>query len=275
MPAWVAPPRAPGRRHVLAALALAAWPCRDAAAAAIPLRIGALRGPQADLLRFAATLPPARRLNVTVAVAAPGAGAKADMARALSAGALDGIACANSQELEAFNAAHGTALVPGFPTVTLPFGIYSRRVRAISQLRTGDTIVLPAPPVEFNRARVLLYNYGLLFAHEDDGLNADFSNIVNPRGFVLQTASLSDLPARLAQAAAVVMPFDVAVSSGLKPSVSSIALEDGKSPYTQVLAVRAGDRGKPWLATLARAFQSRDMRRFIYQNYGDEVAPPW
>ena len=261
--------RPPGRRHLLAGLAAALWPGKTLAAA--PPRLAALRGPQADLLAFALGLPAAHGLNAQLTVA----DSKADLARALAAGTLDGIASHNSQELDAYNAAHGSALVAGFATITTPIGIYAGKLHSVVQLKKGDVIVLPKPQLEYNRARVLLYNYGLLFAHEDDGLNPDFGNIVNPRGFVLETEELAHLPARLADAAAVLMPYDIAVAAGQRPSVTSIGLEDGKSPYTQVLAVRAAALAAPWLKTLARAFQSREVRRRIYEHYGDSVQAPW
>ncbi len=261
--------RGPGRRQVLAALTASLWAGR-ASAGATP-RLGAVRGPQASLLAYATTLGAARRLSIKLTISDDAAA----LARDLASGALDGIASHNAQELDAWNAAHGTALVTGFPTVTLPFGIYARKVHSITQLRQGDRIVLPRPALAYNRARVLLYNYGLLYAHEDNGLSPDFGNIVNPRGFVIETVDLHALAGRLGDAGIVVMPYDVAVAAGLRPSIDSIGLEDGKSPYTQVLAVRAADRGAPWLATLARSFQSREVRRFIYDHYGDSVQPPW
>jgi ABC-type metal ion transport system substrate-binding protein len=242
-----------------------------AARATAPIRLGALRGPQETLLRLATTLHPARGLPIQVIEAdEPDA-----LAAALAAGQLDGIASHNSQELTRYNAAHGASLVPVFATVTLPVGIYSRKTHSIVLLRKGNVIVLPRPHLERDRARILLYNYGLLYAHEDGGLDPDLGNIVNPLGFAFQDADLAALPAALSTADAVVIPYGVAVAAGLKPSVDSIGLEDGKSPYQQVLAVRAADRRAAWLLPLSRAFQSRDVRRFIYDHYGDSVQTPW
>jgi ABC-type metal ion transport system substrate-binding protein len=262
--------RGPARRQVLAALAGSLWPA-GGATAGTRQALGAQRGPQADLLAYAATLKPAASLRIELTVADD----PAALAEGLVRGTWQGVAGFNSQELAAWNQAHAASLQVGFPTVTLPIGIYAQQRHSIVQLRTGDRIVLPAPKLLYDRARILLYNYGLLYAHEDDGLDPDLGNIVNPRGFVLQTAPLAELPARLHDAAAVLIPYGVAVDAGLKPAVTSIGLEDGKSPYSQVLAVRAADRAQPWLATLARIFQSREVRRYIYDHYGDSVQPPW
>ncbi len=230
------------------------------------VRIGALHGPQAVLMARAVQANPGFRLIETMDRDA--------LMRDLAHGTIDASASHTSQEIRALPVNDGR-IVPAFATVTLPFGIYSHRVRSITQLRDGDLLVLPNIKSGYDRARVLLYNYGLLFAHEDDGLNADFSSIVNPRKFTLVTDDPWRLAARLADAAAVVMPYETAVGAELRPSIDSIGLEDGKSPYAQMVAVRQADIGKPWLRLLASSFQSRAIRRFIYAQFGDSVEPPW
>jgi ABC-type metal ion transport system substrate-binding protein len=269
-PPFSAPGRLARRRILFAGLAASLW-SRGSARAAAPIRLGALHGPQETLLRLAITLHPARGLPIELV----GADDPDTLAAALAAGHLDGIASHNSQELTRYNTAHGATLLPAFATVTLPVGIYSLKTHSIVLLRKGNLIVLPRPHLERDRARILLYNYGLLYAHEDGGLDPDLGNIVNPLGFEFHDADLPALPAALSSADTVLIPYGVAVAAGLKPSIDSIGLEDGKSPYQQVLAVRSADRQAAWLAPLSRAFQSRDVRRFIYDHYGDSVQTPW
>jgi D-methionine transport system substrate-binding protein len=247
------------RRHFLAGALVATR------ADAMPvLRIGAAFGPQLVLIQQAALLSRPHGLQIDVAPGEPAA-----LFAALRAGTLAASASHTAQQLD------GTGATAAFDTVTLPTGIYSHRVKSIVQLRDGDAVAMPAAPLEHARAQVLLYNYRLLFAHEDDGLTQDLSTIVNPRHFRFVAASPSLLARRLDDTAAAVLPYADAVAAGLLPGTDSIGLEDGNSPYTQVLAVREADRGAPWLAALARVFQSREMRRFIYTRYGESVRPPW
>jgi ABC-type metal ion transport system substrate-binding protein len=237
--------------------------------AATDLRIGTLAGADADLALHAAALARQAGLDLRVVVFSD----HRSLAGALAHNAVRAICGLNEQQLRAVPGAAG--LVAGFATVTLPTGIYSRRVKSMVQLADGATIVLPEEPIEHDRARVLLYNYRLLFAHEDDGLTADLHTIVNPRHFVLQTAPAAALAGRLSDADAVVIPYRAAVSAGLRPDRDSIGLEDGKSPYAEVVAVRQADGRSAWLAAFAKAFQSRDMRRYIMARYGDSIQPPW
>ena len=239
-----------------------------AAHADTPVKIGALQGPQADLLSVAAGMANTQGLNVKVVRSDDAAW----LIGAVQRGELQATASHNAVQLGSLA---GSSIVPAFATITLPTGIYSRRVKSIVQLRDYDVIVLPDPKLENARARVLMYNYRLLFAHEDDGLDPGLDNIVDPRHFVLRSAETSALADHLKDAAAVLLPYEAAARAGLRPATDSIALEDGKSPYAQVVAVRAADRNAVWLANFARIFQSRGMRRHITERYGDSVQPPW
>jgi D-methionine transport system substrate-binding protein len=241
------------------------------AAAAAPLRIGALRGPYEAVLDYTRTLAAKRALAIEIVESQD----PAALRQAVADGILHAAACENPRTAERGDGASLHRLVPAFATVTLPIGIYSRQIHAVTQLRRGDRIVLPSNLVERDRARVLLYNYGLLRAHEDGGLAADFSNLVNPIGFQLEEAAPEDLPRHLGDARAVLMPYQVAVDARLRPAVDSIGLEDGKSPYTGMLLVRAADQHAEWVGRLKRLLQSREVRQFIYERYGDSVEPPW
>ena len=239
-------------------------------AAAVPLRIATLPGPCDVLIGYAATLGARQGLPIKLAPQSD----VTTMNRAVADGAAQAGACENTQTLHEADS-FSEKLAPAFYAVTLPIGIYSRHVHAVTQLRPGDTIVLPRSPVDRDRARVLLYNFGLLRAHEDDGLNPDFSNIVNPIGFKLEEVQPAALPARLADAGAVLLPYTIAVRAGLQPAKDSIGFEDGRSAYAGAVIVRTTDLKAPWVMTLKHLFQSRQMRQFIYDRYGDSVRSPW
>jgi D-methionine transport system substrate-binding protein len=262
-------PRVLPRRSAMAGLAACAL--ARPAAAANSRRIGARNGPEAELLSWLLGQDSVQGLGLELVVAADAA----SLAEATAAGRLAGFAGFTGQELDRWNAAHRGSLALGFPTVTLPLCIYSRRRFSVAQLRDGDTIVLPSTRLDYDRARVLMYNYRLLFAHEDAGLDADFGNVVNPRHFVLKQEKPERLAGHLDHDAAVVMPYDVAEASGLRAVADAIGREDGKSPYAQTFVVPASLRHEDWLGALALAFQSRETRRFIYDHYGDSIEPPW
>jgi D-methionine transport system substrate-binding protein len=261
---------AAARRFRRRAVLLGAASLAAARAAPAATRLGVLQGPFASVFAFlASALPPERSLVLRPA-ADP-----APLLASLARGEIDGAACTNVQGLQA--ASHGLAapLIPAFYTLTLPTGLYSRRVRAASRLRDGDRVVLPEDPVENERARVLLYNYGVLRVHEDAGLAPGFANLVNPGKYRLETRPSAHLAAELDRAALVVLPYADAVAAGLRPATDSIGLEDGHSPYAGVLAIRAADRDAPWVVSLGRDFRSRAVRAFLQTRYGDSVQTPW
>jgi hypothetical protein len=85
--------------------------------------------------------------------------------------------------------------------------------------------------------------------------------------------------ARLARAldtaAFVAMENNDAARAGLQPARDSIGIEDARSPYADVLAVRDADRAQPWAHQLVAAYHSNDVAHFILTRYQDSVRRPW
>ncbi|MGA9914308.1 MAG: MetQ/NlpA family ABC transporter substrate-binding protein, partial [Paraburkholderia sp.] len=58
-----------------------------------------------------------------------------------------------------------------------------------------------------------------------------------------------------------------------QPTKDAIALEDIRSPYANLIAVRAQDKDKPWVKKLVAAYQSEDVRQFIKTQFKGSVVP--
>ena len=59
------------------------------------------------------------------------------------------------------------------------------------------------------------------------------------------------------------------------PKQDAIAIEDAKAPYANMLAVRAADKDKPWVAKLVAAYHSPEVKQFIESKYGGAVITAW
>ncbi len=62
-----------------------------------------------------------------------------------------------------------------------------------------------------------------------------------------------------------------AVSAGLDPVKDPILKEDAKGPYVNLIAVREGDAGKPWVATLVESYRSPEVKAFILDKFKGAV----
>jgi D-methionine transport system substrate-binding protein len=58
-------------------------------------------------------------------------------------------------------------------------------------------------------------------------------------------------------------------------AVSAIMLAGPNGPYANILAIRAADKDKLWVAKLVAAYHSPDVKRFIEAKFGGSVVAAW
>jgi YaeC family lipoprotein len=234
------------------------------------IRVGVVPGPHARVMKVVQAVAAARGLRVEITVRRDPVRLNADLA----AGVLDANSC---QDLAALHAdAHGYDLVDVAITITLPLAFYSRTARSFRELRPGDTVAIPRRPADAGRALILLHNYGLLQLRDDVGLAATPADVaVHRRGLKLVQIDAPRLARALDRVAAVAMTYPVAEAAGLQPARDGIGMEDGRSPWANVLVIRAEDRAKPWVAQLVDAYHSADVASFIHTEFRGSVRRPW
>jgi len=261
------------RRQLMAGLL--AWPllpaqsAQAATVASPPRLIGTTPGPHAEILAQVRPIAASAGLDLRIVVREGGLGINADVA----AGRLDA-AC--FQDGVSFAGEARSQLIAAAATVCLPMALYSRRLTSPKQLKDGDTVALPRGAAGTARALVLLQNYGLIGLREGSGLQAGLRDVVGNRRRLRFVQMRGDgLAGALAKVALAVIDSVDAARAGLEPARDSIGLEDGRSPYAGVLAVRRDQAGAPWVAQLLRAYRSEPMQRFLLEHYRDSVRRPW
>ena len=75
------------------------------------------------------------------------------------------------------------------------------------------------------------------------------------------------------EAPAVIINANFAIDAGLNPVEDSIVVEDGESPYANLIAVRSGDEERPELRRLIEVLQSEEITQFIEEEYGGTIIP--
>lgn len=243
-----------------------------AEAPAQTLRIGVTSGPQAEIMELVKHIAAGKGLDLRIVRYEDGRQLDADLA----AGALDANSFQDLEYLQAQNQAHGYQLVDVAYTVTLPLAFYSKRLASLRELKPGDRVALPSTPADCARALILLQNYGLITFPDAAGLHATPRDIsANPRKLRFLSLAPDQLPAALPKVAFAAMPWSVAEQAGLQPARDSIGMEDARSPYADVIAVRAQDKNQPWVAGLVAAYHSEPIKHFILTRYQDSVRRPW
>jgi D-methionine transport system substrate-binding protein len=145
-----------------------------------------------------------------------------------------------------------------------PLGLYSKKIKSISELKAGDLIAVPNDPSNEARALRLLEKGGLIQLKAGDGELATVRDIAaNPKKLKFREIDAAQLPRTLDDVAASVINANFAGEAGLVPSRDAILSEGKDSPYANVIVVRAEDKDQPFVKALVKAVHSPEVRAYI------------
>jgi D-methionine transport system substrate-binding protein len=250
------------RTTVLAALALAVLP-RHARAAEV-IRLGVENGPHAEIAEIVKKLLAADSIEVKVFEFT-------DYTRpnpALADGDLDANSFQHQPYLDQQVKDRGYKIVSVAKTVVFPIGVYSRKVKALTDLPQGGKVAIPNDPSNGGRALLLLQAQGVLKVKPGTGITPSVADVVeNPKKLKLLEVDASQLPHVLPDVDAAVINTNFAIQGKLDPAKDAIARESKDSPYVNVVAVRKADQDKPWVKKLVAAYHSPDVRKFVDAKY--------
>jgi len=196
--------------------------------------------------------------------------------KALEDGQLDANAFQHVPYLDEFNKTNGTHIVKLADTINYPIGVYSKKIKDLSELKDGDTLGLPNDPTNGARALILFQSAGLIKLKDGVGIAATVRDITeNPKNLKFKELDAAFIPKALGDLAAAVINTNYAIDNGLSPSKDAIYREPKDSPWVNIIAVREGEQDKPVFQRLVKAFQSDEVKKFVTEKYGDSMVPAW
>ncbi len=140
----------------------------------------------------------------------------------------------------------------------------------------GASIAIPNDPTNGGRALLLLQAKGGIKLKPDVGIKPTVLDIVdNPRKLKIIEIDAAQTPRSLDDVAAAAINTNYATPAGLNPMKDAILLEDAKSPYVNVIAVRSVDKDKPWVKILVESYRSPEVKAFILDKFKGAVLPSW
>ncbi|MBL0728614.1 MetQ/NlpA family ABC transporter substrate-binding protein [Piscinibacter sp. HJYY11] len=170
--------------------------------------------------------------------------------------------------------ARGYKITPVGDTVTFPMGFYSKRHKSLADLPKGAKVGIQNDPSNSGRALALLQKYGVIKLKPGAGISATVADVVdNPKGLQIVQIEAAQLPRSLDDLDASAINTNYAVQAKLVPTRDAIAIEDAKSPYANLLAVRTQDKDKPWVPKLVKAFQSPEVKAFVQSSFNGSLVP--
>ncbi|MFF1677825.1 MetQ/NlpA family ABC transporter substrate-binding protein [Streptomyces sp. NPDC058256] len=194
---------------------------------------------------------------------------------ALQEGSLDANLYQNQPFLDDFNKSKGTDLVSVVKPYLPPMGVYSKKVKDVTELADGATVAVPNDVTNEGRALKLLASKGVITLKEGAGTTASPEDITaNPKHLKFKELEPAQLPRSLDDVTAAVINNNYAQDAGLSPATDAILLESAKdNPYANLLAVKKGNEDDPRVQKLAKLLTSPEVKKFIEDKYKGSVLP--
>ena len=163
--------------------------------------------------------------------------------------------------------------VVGYNILT-PMGIYSDKIKDLSELKDGAEVGIPNDPTNGGRALLVLQSKGLIKVDPAVGLVVSPLDVIeNPKNIKFVELDAAQLPRSLADLDASAINTNYALEAGLNPIKDSIAIEGNDSPYDNVIVTRTQDKDAPWVKTLVESYHDDAIREFIETKYEGSVLP--
>ena len=185
---------------------------------------------------------------------------------AVDEGELDANFFQHVPYLTQFNQSKNTNLVKTVNVHLEPMGLYSNKLKDISQLQDGATIAVPNDPTNESRALDILVKKGLL-TFKDVKLKTALDIVDNPKNLKIKELDAPQLPRVIDEVDAAIINTNYALAAGLNPLKDALVIESKDSPYANILAVKAGNENKEYIKALNEVLNSQEIKKFILENY--------
>ena len=221
------------------------------------LKVGAIAGPETELVETAAKVAK-EKYGLTVEVVTFSDYVTPNVA--LNDGSVDVNAFQHKPYLDAQIRDRGFKLVPVGNTFVYPIAGYSKKIKALSELKDGAQIAVPNDPTNLGRSLILLEKQGLLTLKEGAGLEATVLDIAsNPRNFKIVELEAAQLPRSLEDVDLAIINNTFAGQIGLTPTENGLFVEDKESPYVNLIVARENNKDDEKVKEFVQAFQTDEV----------------
>ncbi|ASW73037.1 DL-methionine transporter substrate-binding subunit [Chryseobacterium piperi] len=147
-------------------------------------------------------------------------------------------------------------------TFLYPIVAYSKKIKSISQLQNGSTIVIPNDPTNGGRSLLLLQKNGLLQLRDGIGLLPKVTDIVgNPKQLKILEIEAPQLPRVLDDKEVVIAIINnnFAAQAGLDENQFGILKEGKDSPYVNVIVSRQDNKDAEKVKNFVKSYESDEV----------------
>jgi D-methionine transport system substrate-binding protein len=166
--------------------------------------------------------------------------------------------------------------------ITVPtagLGLYSRKIKSLGLLKSGDEVTIANDPTNLARALRLLQKEGLIKLKADiDPSKASEKDIAeNPRGIKIRPIEAAQIPRTLDSVTIAVINGNYAIAAGI-PLDSALIKEELDENLKLVVAVRTEDLDATFARDIRGVLESADFRKAVTNKkdvFKDFQFPAW
>jgi len=193
---------------------------------------------------------------------------------ALADGEIDANFFQHQPYLDNFNEERSLNLISLTKVHVEPLGLYSSSIKSIDELKDGSTIAIPNDATNNARSLLLLQSNGIIKLKDGGSITSSEMDVVeNPKNIKFEAIEAAQLPRVLDDVDAAVINTNFAIPAGLNPIKDALIIEDGNSPYANILAIRQEDESREDLKELVDALNSEQVKKFIEEKYEGAIIP--
>lgn len=181
--------------------------------------------------------------------------------------------------LDRFNAEQNTHIKSIGYTVIAPMGVYSKKIKNVSELKDGDTVAIPDDTSNGARALRLLDAAGVIKLDDASNTLVTKDNIVeNPKNLDIRELPAGQTARALDDVAASLINNGYAVDAGFQPTQDAIYIEQvtaSSQPYYNVIAVKEGNENNETYKKIVEYYQSPETAKKIEEVTKGASIPVW
>ena len=163
-------------------------------------------------------------------------------------------------------------------TFVYPLAGYSRKIKNISELKDGNTVIIPNDPTNSGRSLLLLQTAGLLKLKDGVGLLPTVNDIVsNPKNIKILEMEAPQLPRALddQNVTIAIINATFATPIGLIPSRDGLFMESKQSPYVNCVVTRTENKDEEKIKKFVKAYESDEVAQAALVEFKGGAIKGW
>lgn len=237
------------------------------------IKLGVISGPEYDFTQYIAHVA-SKRYGLKVELiefndySIPNA--------ALDEGSIDANAFQHIPFLDQDVERRGYKIVNAGKTFIYPLAAYSKKISKLEELSKGAQVAVPNDPSNLGRALHLLHHAGVIALKDPSNLFATPSDIKeNKIGLKFVEVEAAGIPRVLPDVDLAVINTTFASTINLSPLEHGLVVEDDRSYYANIVAVRVVDKDAEWVETLVKAFRDPDVMERGQEVFNGSIIAGW